>query len=822
MIDGEVIMPYTQLKYIPAIKRWLMCILFAITLTPCIAAPYANEDYAFMWWPYGFRGHSPQGDQILCIQTGRYGFAFNINKASINHLGSVSNPLSYADAAAQDNSAVFNLPAPAFDMSVNVGNMHYTAIRAAADLSADDYPIRMIDSGRFVQRFDVLQLEFADKQGKRLAADARVEFTAWPDRLAITCEITPKEDLNDASISISLDGRSAQSRKTALHKGELSHVSLAWAPNQESLVNEYRNDVTVADASLPGKPLPVQYDPIKGCYRIVMPTSSWENWKEPDRLDRYQVKLNNPTDKEQIFRLFFSYDNDADGNWPSLPGIVGMSPMLRDSKGNPTGIPVQISKDWHGLPGRTMLYQGPWFHGYTMIHLAPQSTWQGEYNVAYARWGGVPAVSHSQLSLIGYAMNQIWDEMAIGSWGESICYDPDVNLQRSMIDDVRPLFASTDGKPQWGFGNNVGGGDFLVYYDEANKKQFLSRMRTAYLQYGPNLTKVIYAGESADGCISAKLTASSPRCDDINRAYYHLRYDVTKRTKFSRLAFFQLGSDNYSELQVKMIARGSLDKGMIDEWKTSWGGHKYLKSGIPCEGVTPWFSLHQGIFAPPKGMENNGWASRGLIIRSWKARLGGQSVSIPYAAVYGADNGVPSAILELSPPPGLTELLPGDFVETDLEMVIIPASAIQYFGPNKNLHEDLIHNADTWKSVHRLALCNSLHVKSSKGSVKQQYPVVVKADLHGIADFTITGGAGYVPVSISGLKRHDGFHLLLEHNGIRTVIDQSVHGNDFWQTDFDPKTESFTRTYNIPLDTPGDKPETTHLIFEPVVEVKTK
>ena len=54
-------------------------------------------------------------------------------------------------------------------------------------------------------------------------------------------------------------------------------------------------------------------------------------------------------------------------------------------------------------------------------------------------WGGVPAASHAQLCLIGWGWNQRWDQAAIGSWGESICYEPEGIQVRCMIDDVRPL-----------------------------------------------------------------------------------------------------------------------------------------------------------------------------------------------------------------------------------------------------------------------------------------------------------------------------------------------------------------------------------------------
>jgi len=34
----------------------------------------------------------------------------------------------------------------------------------------------------------------------------------------------------------------------------------------------------------------------------------------------------------------------------------------------------------------------------------------------------------------------------------------------------------------------------------------------------------------------------------------------------------------------------------------------------------------------------------------------------------------------------------------------------------------------------------------------------------------------------------------------RIKWDQSVHGNDFWQTDYDAFSNSYKITYNVPLD----------------------
>lgn len=64
----------------------------------------------------------------------------------------------------------------------------------------------------------------------------------------------------------------------------------------------------------------------------------------------------------------------------------------------------------------------------------------------------------------------------------------------------------------------------------------------------------------------------------------------------------------------------------------------------------------------------------------------------------------------------------------------------------------------------------------------------------------IKGGVGAVPVSFEGLKSNTGFTLYRLINGKRIKFDESVHGNDFWQTDYDPGIDSYTMTFNLSLD----------------------
>ncbi len=790
--------------------NWTRVIAPLACVCLCAVALPPPDDYSFMWWAYGWRGRSPDNLKILSIQTSRYGLALDVERPAITHLGTISRPMPYDLAVAQSSDVIFELPESKLSLSITIGEDAYVCVSAASDQSDRvNFPVRIIESGRFMQRADMLQLVFENAAGDRLEAEGRLEVAAWPDMLSLLMDIIPRDNLDSVSLRIDLhacgEHYRAQTEREDLVAGHGSSVALSWIPDGHEQSPREKLDVTVA--KIDGEPVPVRYDARRGLYDIDLPEATWSVPEEPDRLDRYALSLTNTTDAPAVFRLLFCLDG-------SIPGLIGLSPMLRDVDGAPTGIPVQISKNWHRQAGRTFLYQGPWFHGFTMVPVEAGATWRGEFAMAYARWGGVPAASHAQLCLIGWGTNQLWDQAAIGSWGESICYDPDVNLGRSMIDDIRPLMVTNmrtdDGK--WGWTANVGGGDFLVYIDDVGERQYLSRVRTGYRQYGPNLTKVTYAGVSADGKIAARIDVSSPRCDDLNRAYHRIRYDVLKPTPFTRLAFYQLGADGYNDHQFDLMARGNAEAGLLEEWQPERGGLRYHRAGMLCDGPVPWFSLHGGRRneAHPRGA----WANRGLIIRSWRARLGGRDVPSPFASSYGTENGVPSANVELSPPPGCTELEAGDFVEAELELVVIPLNAGDYYGPNENLRAHLAEHANTWCPVWRQARGNDLRVSAARGTLKQHYPVVVEVDNTGAADVEVLGGIGYVPFTFAGVRDPKHPALWEIRDGRKMVIDQSVHGRDFWQADYDPVGGAWAITYNISLDTPDDRPKTRRFIFQ--------
>jgi hypothetical protein len=753
---------------------------FCLVLLVCLAGSgLGAEGYGFLWWAEGWRGSA----RVICVQTNRYGMALDVETLSILNLGEIETPKSYGKAVAESNRIVFALPKADLRLWVEVEGKRYRCVGAAGDVSDQgNYPVRLIESGRVAQRVDVLQLVFEDESGEQLQAAGRLEIVSWPDRLHFVLEVCPEADLEGVRLGIELDGAREVLPVADLAAGTVAQAGLLWRPGAKSVEREPL--VAVVDGRT-GAKLPVTYDALRGWHYVDLPEASWNVAAEPDRLDRFSIRVRNENGDAQSARVLFAFDG-------GFTGVTGLSPMLLDESGAPTGIPVQISKNWHRLKDRRFLYEGPWFHGFSEIEMAKGETWSGELVIAYARWGGVPAASHAQLSLVGWGVNQRWDEVAIGSWGESICYDPDVNLNRSIIDDIRPLMAPgmhNNGKWQWTV--NVGGGDFLVYYDGAGKKQFLSRMRTAYLQYGPNLTKVVYAGQTPDGCMDARIEVSSPRCDDVNRSFHRIRYDVRKAMPFSRMAFYQLGSDGYNDHPFSALARGHRN-GLVEEWAAPKGGKVYHRTGMVCAGEAPWFSLHGGRRNAhhPKGA----WANRGLVVRSWKARLGGVDVPQAFAAVYGTENGIPSANVELVPPPDCNELLPGDFVEAEVELLIVATAKDGYYGPNKAFQAHLSEHADSWRPIHRLAKGNHLTVDVTRGTLRRRYPVEVLVDKEQGATCRILGGVGYVPVTFTGLPTRTGWRLA----GADVSADAHV------QIDFDGDSGTWSRTYNVNLDGGGE------------------
>ena len=499
--------------------------------------------------------------------------------------------------------------------------------------------------------------------------------------------------------------------------------------------------VDAADA-ITGAALPVVADAERGWIRIDLDGVTKQG-DANNRIERIRLNLRNTASQERPVRLLFDKTRD-------LP-ITGMSAILRDRNGFPTGIPVQLSKNWHRSENRRLIYEGPWFHGFTLLRLPAQADVELELVMIGAHWGGVAAASHAQLCLVGWGSNQLWDQTAVGSWGESFCFEPDRAQADALVCDVRPLMVSAmnhDIPTKWTWTNNVGGGDAFRLFTLDGRYVRPRGMKTAYIRHGPCLTEVTYAGTLADGAVEHSTTVSLYRTDDMARCIYQLRFDVQQAVEFSRFVILQIGADTYGYTRERKMAVGNED-GMTREWDTVWGGDRYRTDPMLLAGRVPWVSLHEAVSQDRSPF--GAWANRGLVIRCWRARLSGEACG-PWLAEHGVSaRGHETSTVDILPPPGTTRLEPGDFVEATIEHIVVPQFARDYYGPNEALRAALHQSENTWRMLMREAVRNDVAVAATVGRVERQRPLVVRAE-GDRAEFALTGGAGYVPITICGLS----------------------------------------------------------------------
>jgi hypothetical protein len=789
------------------------------------------EDYTSIWWVDGFPGVVPRASWRRCIQTGYFAMVLNTETLKVPHFGPISAGSSYR-ASGHSGAPVWQELSPAeLDLTLTVSGKEYRC--AGAEKWSRFAGPRLIESGRFVQRADVTGLSFVSDDDETLNVEARFETVAWPDRLALILAVRPgvlpdqatadrsqrtgggsgrgsrptlREEWDAATMEIRFrtpHGEQTQRREFST-KGQASGQrwhEVALSLNPTSFHGESTTSPVIVRANeLPkGVARPVDYDAARGWHRVdldgiepIMPNGRQPNAN--DAIERIKLVLSNPEEQEQVARLLFAKGSGGIRQRIGSP-ITGVSATLRDSAGIPTGIPVQLSKNWH-TRREGGVYAGSWLHGFSQVRLPAGAKVELELTLNYGHWGGVPAASHAQLCLVGWGSNQHWSQSALGSWGESICYEPDQAQANCTITDVRPVMVNSgEGDQRWRWTSNVGGGDFFRFFSPAGNRVAHSAMRTIYQRQGPCLTEVIFAGNVGKG-ITHSSTVSLARTDDIVRGVYQLRMDVNKATDFSRFVIFQIGADTYSYTGERKMAIGD-ETGLTQQWATQWGGDTYRTERIKCTGRIPWVSLHDAV---PRDLEKYGaWANRGIIIRSWKARLGGKDAS-PWFAERGVTiHRRESSTLDILPPPGLVRLEPGDFIEATIEHIVMPQFARYYYGPNKALRVALGKDENTWRMIHREALGNDRRVEISEGTIERLYPDLRIRTDGDRSTFKLSGGLAYVPITLTGLASHREYTLTVDGK----PVDQNVHGNDYWQTDYDPASRRWSRTYNVPVN--GDK-----------------
>ena len=534
------------------------------------------------------------------------------------------------------------------------------------------------------------------------------------------------------------------------------------------------------------------------------------------------VATNPHPSKTQTLRLSFSRgyqtrDQTVSRSYPSAE-ITGFNAQLWDTAAKQaTGIPMQISKNWHVGSNAAFWagYDGSWWTASSLLRLPPNSKISLSLALSYERYGSVPAWSHAQLSIVGYSDKWLWEESALGSSGEQMCFDPIGAHTRAMITDVRPkLF---DGK----WKENIGGGDFLLLFSSSGAMQYLKELNPLIHASGPCLSNASYTAITADETMSSHVEVSGARTDDFVRLFLKLRYKALKSFTFSRLAFFQTGSEtyNYRALQKEFVVSSTGTGGHTVHTRTCAGGtskssNKMYEGGpfrTSMSGTAPWWIALNDNQDPATIASAGGMVvgDKGLVIRKFKARLGGVEQQSPSFSVL-CDK------IELGTPAGLLNLVKDDFVEMDLEFMVLPRVGSEYNLAKTNSQsktlQSLASMSQSWERVQAQASKGQLTVTGEYGTrVESEYPIRACATANDLVKIKVEGTPlGFVPVVICDLTTHavpsGGTHGLWTRpsEGVAnyTLVQQGssgVGGNDFWQTNYDRSSGKYELVYNIEL-----------------------
>ncbi len=791
----------------------------ASSLPPAV---FSNvRDYGYMWWQNGML------EPVYHIKTSRYAMAFHTSALGPTALFPLLSPLSESGALMESGADSFPPSSPPVTFACRViANGTTNLVQAAG---ADNHDTQLVECGKFFQRrWHKVSIPGGPALDGRKSG---LEVAAWPDRISFVLRLVPTNAVANGQIEMTLgltnvysllltngmgrallaaDGtgfvflKSTGSASLTVNPVNglvtVGTVASEWSAGQEYSVGfivypAATNVADVLDGAVAEETSPLSitatelvpmatnlatsYDRDRGWYDVSLRNDVGTG---DDGIVRTRLAVTNGTSSPRVLRL----------NFDGIPFYIpGLTAVLRDEHRNPVGIPIQLSKNWHTSPAEER-FQGLWFHGLTMVTVPAGAALNFELAMVGQNWGGMPAATHSQLAVIGYGGNQQWDEAALGNYGEALTYDAEHVLTDNDCADSRPMLVTDANGNRGAWGVNVGGASFLRYFDASGNPRRHCRMRTRYARYCPNLTDAIYAGKTDDDAMEFSFSAGLFRSDDYTRGLHRFRIDVKADTPFSRLAFFQQAADTYCYNQGGTLAYGDTSTSTpLRQWTATVGQNQTIGTPVALTGPMPWAMI---IDSPPEAGYTA--ANHGFVIRSWKARINGTNNVPPYLIERSLAN---CSILDVVPPPGVTLLKAGDYVEAEIERFYVPKSPASYYGPNAHFRVALTNYENSYRLGLREAAGNTLSVSAQTGTVEHLYPVQIRAT-NNAAAFTVTGGLGCVPFTFTGLTDYRSPLLEENVNGVWTPLNQAVHGNDFWQCDYNAEAGTWEITFTVKLD----------------------
>jgi hypothetical protein len=762
--------------------------------------------YSHAYYRNGFRRDPPPvNPDILTFETGFYGLEFNINDLSTVWFQQFSalDPISYERCFLVNRTDSFEKML--LKMEIFKEGVAYSCTNMAPPVDVTkpfNATVILWEAGKIAQRFELCGLIFKDSQGNKLAGAFSLTFLVWPDAFALT--LTAKKATGKMEVTLRLKDWVAQQ----CFEGEFD-LTLPCNINKRATDASLKVTTDAIQLNLPASTtmitLPTRFQPYLHAYETTV-----EYWyiAQPGRLGRkfnsgyidirdyddYHIVLQEGTTSPTPYVLSLGMPAN----------VTGMCPMLLTKDGIPTGIPVQLSKNWHWAE------KGAYAKLYMIL---PAS---GTYilRVTYGFYGTLPAASHAQLSLWGYGTvspTGRWDQLAIGCWGETFCIDSEFSCGvEGQITDVRGLMMGSQPEQKWNWSHCAWGGDWLRAYNPSdNKRIYVNNVKVAYLSHGPCLTNVRFYGYYGDGAVKFQVGIRTLRTDDYCRTFLQFDYLVQKDISLKNGYLHNMLQRAF---HTPTVAHGN-SQGLLQE-RTIPDGLKANQVHVKnqsFEGAAPfWIAFPRSDQFPPNDPNKKQMPSgtKNMIVHAFSASVGGKCYSQPAFSLvneitcWARQNDKSSLMANLELPNGIQEMRAGDSVQMEIEWTTHSRQASDYYGPNQGYKSFLSLNPNSWKIPFREAQLNGsllkVEVAKEGGELVHKYPITVKVTNDEGVTLTVYAGVGAMPMEFCGLKHSDyRLYSVSQESGEDAMLDQSSKvGNDYWQTDYDFSTKTYTMTFN--------------------------
>ena len=810
-----------------------------------------QNNYNYTFWNDNFKTVNVP-DREFTIQTSDFGLKINYSDLTISNMDVNTSSLTSDEAFALSDATLFPTSTTG-DINYRIlqnGNILHE--KAANPTNSGIKISQMSEYGPWLNRRFLDSLNYTN--GANIYGTfSGIEFTSWHNRLKMTFYVKPRTTISNGQLQLEIampaiysafynsgeifgfansedigfaikGGTNSNSTivnggvitttlaEQNLIAGNLYQVSLIIYAVKQNLSNTFTeifddadNFVITSNQTLPNTTgtVSISYDQNEGIYFLDIPkyTMGQYNCATADLLQNIQFGIENTTNQNKRIRLCIR-------QIPAV-NVTGFSSMLRSRDGDPLGIPLQISKNWHGTTSNA-LHAGSWIKEYVELIIPASSTELFDYTRVGAKWGETYGAFSHQLSVVGAGVwRGGWLEAGLGSFGENITHSPDYEYGNSNGCDFRPFLVTNQNQGgtslECRWTGNLGGLDIGHYTNSNNQRIYQSQVKTAFKRYGPNLSETSISTLSSDLKLKLDYTFYLNRSNDFTRVYYKVKLHALDSIPFNRFEMFQLGGDIYNTLVAQSVVFGN-DDGAVDILTpTNSGSNNYTTSHIALSGNQPWLWIDGECNNTPVGSDLNIDANAGLIIRSYKGLFNGSVDDTPYlrerssSIGYSASTGLNPTSYCLVPPQGVTSLSSGDSIELLLEVCLIPKSVNDYYGNDTLFAQSLNSIGNSWELLFNEAVFNKPVVTSQNSPITEGYPVKIET-INNEAMIDIQGGKNYVPIVFTHVDSILNPKLWRRVNNCWELIDQANWGRDFWQTDYNAELGKFEVTYNVKHD----------------------